>query len=1090
MLPGGRGRHIVLQVVARLRWEGLRVGLGASCCCLRAGQVSAARHLHPAVIEWLKAHPNTNSYHVFDNRFLLGANADVKFKLGPKMAVAALNALMDDPDKTITAVEFKNQICAPIKVAEDWQRQVRATYGKCADTFPAFARVCSMLISEQGRRLVNQCLKDKTPLHGTGADSAGIEECRVIVAELKKMKAGAPAGAPKSGEEAAEKDGGVTPSALAGQEGQDNAAEPSASSAGDDAQVQQDLGLSLLEGLTKAEPDPIMLRASTLLATEMLHVSTFTSAPDLVADIEQHVFASQRLLFVVDAPTSKIRVLIDMMKTVATILAKGPVQENFSLIMPVGSRLDVLSAMSMKLKELFPKPKHSAFAIQLSSSNVQTSRACPQYLLFVSGPNDVGKAASALNVSGCYAKPFEGLRLRCTDPLCPMRPEEERKRAQEQLDAESNNMEMRPDAEIHADDCEGNEGGEDYEEQDNDAEEDEIMAALQEDDEPTAAGGKSKYLVELFTFGRPVSFYTKVLAQIGQASQADHLIVITRTAHPAILVAGRQQKLSVHALVSGCGAHQVAHGQKLLKTMLYRQVWSEAKRTTTAPKRVRSTMLSFIEVEAPPAKEQIVRLSDCAPSESSSWRAGFNNFPADLETLTIKLAQSQLEASSLTIKIQEGGSRVLTASRHLREGESVCPVSALWFNDARSLEAVLTANKYLADRVVRISGVLGSGESEGGVSPSMQVFGVLVGAARHVSHYAGVRKGGPNCALAVDLTSGPGDELLRLVVTTRNKQGISAGQPIALNFGLGYDASAVEEFMQADAPSSKKYRGALDVLFQVMDKDKDAESEANDNAEKPETKPGTKPEGKPEAKPEGNIEGKPASKQPEGKAESKADSKQPEGQPDVGSGAKPAKPWAPDTVIAEGSDQNSSWGALCCVPAAGGMGAPVIRLYANPSAETNKRVAPGTVLATITQGEISMKGSSKGGMPYALQGVAKKVHAYLATDKAKPPTLSSFKNVEELLVDTGAKEIARHSLVKGTGKQQIKPAEGLSMRFQARSSKENSVLEACANLQGIEGRWVLRTQKVGDNLCLTPMGVALAITKQIIVPAGGSVQIA
>ena len=583
---------------------------------------------------------------------------------------------------------------------------------------------------------------------------------------------------------------------------------------GDEAE--QDLGLSLMEGLTKDEPDPVLAAAQTLLTKEMLRVSVWRHEAELLQDVKEHIFDSQSSIIWVDAPTSKIRVLQDQVKIVSALLAQTNITK-YCLVMPVGGRLDVLSAMYGKLREVFPGPKHAVFAIQLFTSSTQSQRATPQYVLYVAGPGGStrSEAPMAVSLASCRGKPFEGLRLRCTDPNCPLRPEGER--GDSRHDPAPDGVwrhDPAPDAEIHVDDREGGQDDDGaFGEDANTLEEDEITMALADEAGVDDSEGKKKYLVDLFTFSRPVAFYQRILSQVAGASHHDHLIALSRSAHPSLLVAARASSLSVHALMIASD-HQAGHGHKLLTNMLYTRVWAEAKRTTTAPKRVRSAALTFIDADAPPPCEQTMRLHDVEPGESS-WRTGLNKFPASLGTLCTKLLQQQLDQYQLTVCCSPGSeARVLTSRRHLREGEEICPASALLYDDAKALEAVLTANRYLADRVVKVSGVLPKDDDHG----PMNIFAVLVGAARYATHYGGLRRGGPNCCLHVNPAAGPTDEFLVLRVATRNKQGISAGSPVCLNFGLGYDATAVANYIDdTDDPASKKYRGALDEYFKKVD---------------------------------------------------------------------------------------------------------------------------------------------------------------------------------------------------------------------------------------------------------------------------------
>ncbi len=128
------------------------------------------------------------------------------------------------------------------------------------------------------------------------------------------------------------------------------------------------------------------------------------------------------------------------------------------------------------------------------------------------------EVSASVSMAGCRAKPFEGLRLRCVDRACRLRPEEERKKEGED---ETDGVLQ----EIAVEDQEGvGDREEEYKEESNDAEEEEIASMLdQADDEgtvPEEGVSSKKYLVDLFTFSKPVSHYRRILSQVGQAAKA------------------------------------------------------------------------------------------------------------------------------------------------------------------------------------------------------------------------------------------------------------------------------------------------------------------------------------------------------------------------------------------------------------------------------------------------------------------------------------------------------------------------------------------------------------------------------------------
>ncbi len=138
---------------------------------------------------------------VLGNKFMIGRGEELRFKLSPRYARAAFDLLFEKVDTglTIASAEFASEFCLPMKHVETWEKAQVKIFGACASTFPAFARVINSLQTEAGRQKVLVCLRDRVPLSGRltgqGTHTAGVEECRAVVAEMQKMKAGeVPAG--------------------------------------------------------------------------------------------------------------------------------------------------------------------------------------------------------------------------------------------------------------------------------------------------------------------------------------------------------------------------------------------------------------------------------------------------------------------------------------------------------------------------------------------------------------------------------------------------------------------------------------------------------------------------------------------------------------------------------------------------------------------------------------------------------------------------------------------------------------------------------------------------------------------------------
>ena len=116
-----------------------------------------------------------------------------------------------------------------------------------------------------------------------------------------------------------------------------------------------------------------------------------------------------------------------------------------------------------------------------------------------------------------------------------------------------------------------------------------------------------KYAVDLFTFAKPLAHYALLPEQVHHASTAGNLVVLTRTAHAASLVAGRCAGLEVFALCTGPSQHSISHGSELLENTLLSNHWPAARASADGVnnKRVRASSHNFAVVSSPAPSAQV-----------------------------------------------------------------------------------------------------------------------------------------------------------------------------------------------------------------------------------------------------------------------------------------------------------------------------------------------------------------------------------------------------------------------------------------------------------------------------------------------------
>ena len=761
--------------------------------------VCLARDLDDQVLNHIRQNNrNLLGSYIVDNKFFLGRGEAARFKLSAEFGMVALDRLFDNLEgsKSVSAKEFVSDYCNPMKALETWQRQQIARFGRVASDFPAFKRVIAGLKSEGGRQKLLLCLSQRLPISGReGHLPHGVDEAHAVVLEMQKMKAGAD----PSKTEAPPETGGVSPAALA------LANAPSEAGRVEAAMdlVTDDEGDLLLDDQDERQ-DPIMAKAEALADVELTHVAIHRARDEFKRDVESRVLASHKTILVLEAPSSKAKVFADLLKFAEGLKLTGP------MFVPVDSRIDLLSTVMAALNRAFPK--RSSFVVQFGNES-QTAYRRGTFGVYMLGQGASSNGVPAfISLSGCRAKAIEGLRLRCMDPKCDKRGKDV---AMEGADPEDVNDELNEDDRVLGE----------FDPMDivEEAELDEGDIAVNTHmTQRTSSSEQGKFRRNLFPFASPLEHHSRILHQLMGATSFTHMVVLTRTAHPGLIVAARECKLETLVLVEGANEHCLAHGRDLLRNLLCGRHYKAAKDqvgSTVGVKRVRASTLPFILAKAPAA--QPIHIRDVEPDvATSTWRCGFNKRPLNMDEKMVALIQKELIDHALMLSKVDGVLTLCTLTAR-REGETICPISGLLFDTLASLESFLSegGNKVMSDRIIRVDGVIldesgGVSLESGDVSP---VYMAVAGAARHMRHFAGVRKAGPNAVISVNTAKGAADGFLSLTVSTRNQAGVAARSPIVVNFGNEYDLAYQAD---SDEPEAKRFSGALHQYFQrAVDQD-------------------------------------------------------------------------------------------------------------------------------------------------------------------------------------------------------------------------------------------------------------------------------
>ena len=318
--------------------------------------VTAALTLPDTVLEALAASKFPNSW-VHENKYFVGQGQDLSKRLSTEFRVKVIEIASADIGqlKGLSQKVFETDYCRPYKEAEKWIKSSRKQFGVVAD-IPAFERVASFLMSSKARIPILACLSSGVKLDGASDQMPGIEACRTIIKELTAAQSAAAEAYMQS--QRPSQGTAVVSDPLAG-------GPPSGDNLDAESKIEVD-------GDGMESCDPLLETAATKADVEMSKHQVYNPTGDWVNQICSQVMPSQKAVILVDAPTSKSRVVMDHLDKVGD-MAKVLTARRYRIVVPVGKRLDLLSSVENKMQVLFPALHH--FTIQLvHGKNRQTKK--------------------------------------------------------------------------------------------------------------------------------------------------------------------------------------------------------------------------------------------------------------------------------------------------------------------------------------------------------------------------------------------------------------------------------------------------------------------------------------------------------------------------------------------------------------------------------------------------------------------------------------------------------------------------------------------------------------------------------------------
>jgi hypothetical protein len=359
------------------------------------------------------------------------------------------------------------------------------------------------------------------PLGGGGktgpGTSVGINECKAVLDELSKMKAGASPSTATEGHPA-----------LAESQGMDAAAaEPSRAADGDGGEYADLLTVS---GEAGPAEDPLAKELQAEVSKQLVHVAIHSEKASFLSDCTSRIVSEEKAIIYVETPSSKAKIACDFLK----IASELPTANTAAVFVPVGGRLALLCNVAASVKKWFPG--RQIFTVTIGADH-QSARSRTSFGIYVPIPTVQRDMPSSLSSTGCRATAIEGLRMRCKSAACRFRP------AHHDRDGDLDFQEVFPDdipSDGEKDVADGFE-----EEVDGDDGEDVV-----EEDRGKAAGDATKVLANLFPVAYPVSLHLMILGAL-RATSMSHLFLLTRTSHPGLQVAARELGLEVVVLLNG-----------------------------------------------------------------------------------------------------------------------------------------------------------------------------------------------------------------------------------------------------------------------------------------------------------------------------------------------------------------------------------------------------------------------------------------------------------------------------------------------------------------------------------------------------------
>ena len=1050
--------------------------------------ITISRDLSESVLDHLKKVKDVPQNFVVGNRYLVGKGEESRFKLSDEWGKVAFDMwqMRREGGALVNAEQFQQEYCLPAKHMESWNRSQVKIFGVVATGFSAYSRCVSKMKTETGRRNVVTWLRDpelrKRP-------NFGLEELTALVEEMQRTKAGT-----NKSQQGTDVAGAGSSAPGAGDAGSNGGPGDSQGSAAPDADTakksdDEDDGVGIMD-MEEATKDPVLEKAQLMVTTDMATVSVHQNEQAWAEEVASSVFSSSKVVVAFECPTSRVSVFHDLMKLSSHL----PQNTSFSVWMNLGFRLGLLGSMMEALQKRFPG--RPVYAVQMAVGR-QSERVKPSYGLYM--PMDAkleSGCPTSVNVAGCRAISSEGIRLVCANENCHMRPKNAAASSGSTADIPDIPVEDTEEPDFEA--C--FEAGED--EDDNEATipmETEEPALLAEDKKAKAV------VVSLWPYAIPISLQKCILSTICRASERTHLLLLTRTAHPGSIIAGRECGLKVIALQQGVSSHSAAHGAALLQAVMTSRKMTAARAVvgnTSGQKRVHSSDLQFIALRVED-EDQTIRVRDIEPHPDSKWRAGMNKMPTLIEEKVVEQVQREIESFGMTISKIDNVEHLVT-KKSLKENQEVMSLNGLTFDSTDKLRRFIeTAGKEFLVPILRLDNI----HLDDQLPPKVgSLYHVVTGAGKYIRHYASCRKSS-NVVLAIDTSKGLNDGLVTVRVRTRNKVGIAQGTPLLLNFGQDYDHEAIAKAVAEEGNQPKKLKTMLGVYFAKLSREaveaagSSAAQAAGSSAAQG---PGSSSGAGSAAASAGAASAASAAATGTAAAASAAASAGAAGAASAGAAE------AAGTASAGGEAAAAAAASAALAAAAAASTGPAMKGYVKdnetlvgevtepmnlglafaapqggevatltlccPSLLGNKKLSPKTILLKVYEGKVST--STAGGMKWHFS----KTKSVMVVEKDSSGKLGAQQSLHDYISKSGATSVIRHNPSVFAKKPPLELTSSAEMEFVPKDPSVAALLKFCLTRSDIQLVWQVR---LNSEKAVTPHGIVVYTKKQLIMPVSG-----